>query len=420
MVKQPDLAEQSDSGLKDWPEGLISRIPYWVYSDPDVYRREQERIFDGPHWSYVGLTIEIPKAGDFKSTFIGERPVVVVRNREGRVSVFENHCPHRGIKFCQKDFGNASKIICPYHQWTFNLDGKLLGVPFKRGVKGQGGMPEDFNTEDHGLRKLQVTERNGVIFASFDPKVPNLEEYLGERMLGYFDRVFNGRELKLLGYLRQRIPANWKLMHENIKDPYHTALMHVFFVTFGLFRADHEGAMEIDETGRHATLVTKGSKEGHLHEATAGVDTFKEGMKLNDRSIIDVVEEGFWNGYRAVIQSLFPNVIIYQNMNSLGTRQILPRGAGSFDFVWTLFGFADDSEEMTQRRLRHASLFGPSGYVSMDDGEVLAMAQRGLETFPDMMALAELGGKEACSADHVITETAIRSLYKYYQTIMKR
>ena len=95
-------------------------------------------------------------------------------------------------------------------------------------------MPDDFATADHSLTKLKVACRGGVVFASFDHDVEPLKEFLGPTILSYFDRLFNGRELTLLGYNRQRIPGNWKLMMENIKDPYHPGLLHVWFVTFGL------------------------------------------------------------------------------------------------------------------------------------------------------------------------------------------
>ena len=108
-------------------------------------------------------------------------------------------------------------------------------------------MPDDFELSDHGLSSLPVATRHGVVFASLGSP-PVLDEYLGETMLGWFDRVFDGRDLELLGYMRQRVPANWKLMFENIKDPYHASLLHVFLVTFGLFRADNPSVTEMDET----------------------------------------------------------------------------------------------------------------------------------------------------------------------------
>jgi salicylate 5-hydroxylase large subunit len=100
-------------------------------------------------------------------------------------------------------------------------------------------MPADFDMAQHGLRKLAVTQRNGVVFASFGQPEP-FEEYLGPKLTPLFDRIFDGRELKVLGYSRQLTPANWKLMCEHIKDAYHAGLLHVFLLSFGLNRTvDH-------------------------------------------------------------------------------------------------------------------------------------------------------------------------------------
>jgi salicylate 5-hydroxylase large subunit len=101
-------------------------------------------------------------------------------------------------------------------------------------------MPKDFKLEEHGLTKLKVATRGGVVFASFDHEVESLEAFLGHTILKYFDRTFNGRKLTILGYRRQRIPGHWKLMQENIKDPYHPGLLHTWFSTFGLWRADNK------------------------------------------------------------------------------------------------------------------------------------------------------------------------------------
>jgi salicylate 5-hydroxylase large subunit len=223
-----------------WLEPGSSRIPNWVYTDSEVFAREQQRIFAGPSWLYVCLESEIPKPGDFKRSRLGTVEVVAVRDRVGEIGVLVNRCAHRSAQFCSATRGSVKEFVCPYHQWTYDLGGKLLGVPFRRGFRGQGGMPDDFRLEEHGLQSLAVTRRHGVVFASFSAETEPLEQYLGDNMLGYFDRVFDGRQLVVLGYLRQRIPSNWKLMFENIKDPYHASLLHVFLVTFGLFR-DRDG-----------------------------------------------------------------------------------------------------------------------------------------------------------------------------------
>ncbi|MDB6000980.1 MAG: putative aromatic-ring-hydroxylating dioxygenase, alpha subunit, partial [Rhizobacter sp.] len=220
-----------------WDTDGTSRIPFMAYIGGAQHEKELERFFYRKHWCYVGLEAEIPNPGDFKRTVIGERSVLLVRDAKGGINVVENVCAHRGMEFCRERHGNRKGFVCPYLQWSYTLQGDLLGVPFRRGVKQDGkfngGMPEDFNTAEHGLNKLKVATRGGVVFASFDPEVESLEDFMGPAILGYFDRLFNGRKLTLLGYNRQRIPGNWKLMQENIKDPYHPGLLHTWFVTFG-------------------------------------------------------------------------------------------------------------------------------------------------------------------------------------------
>jgi salicylate 5-hydroxylase large subunit len=235
-------------------------------------------------------------------------------------------------------------------------------------------------------------------------------------VLRFYDRTYDGRPLKLLGYSRQRIPANWKLMMENIKDPYHAGLLHVFFVTFGLFRADQKSSVEVDPSGRHGVLVSRKGEQVR-NELTQDMRQFQEGLKLEDPRIMDVVHE--WKGEETVaMQTIFPSVILQQQVNSLSTRHIVPRGPGSFDFVWTHFGYADEDEAMTTRRLRQANLFGPAGFVSADDGEVIEMSQEGLAPYPGSVALVEMGGRDTGRTDHMVTETAIRAMYRYYREVM--
>ena len=401
---------------RKWPTAGNSKIPYWVYSDPDIYTQELEKIFYGPHWSYVGLEAEIPNIGDFKTSMIGERPLIVTRSAEDKISVMENKCAHRGVQFCREKLGNAKELVCPYHQWVYDLDGDLQGVPYLRGVKRQGGMPKAFNRKEHGLRKLKSEVVNGVVWATFATDTPPFEEYMGPRMYKHYTRVYSGKKLKVLGYNRQRIPGNWKLMMENIKDPYHAGLLHVFFVTFGLFRADQDSAVDIDETGRHGILISrKGEQE--KNNLTKDLRNFDESFKLEDDRILDYKHE--WDGDDTVgMITVFPSIILQQQVNSLSTRQILPRGPNEFDFVWTHFGYEDDDDEMTERRLRQANLFGPAGLVSADDGEIIEFAQDGLKAFKHDEALAMMSGDEITCTDHMVTETAIRGMYRYYREIM--
>jgi len=408
-----------------WESEGTSRIPFMAYTDPDQHKKELERFFYNKHWNYVGLEAEIPNAGDFKRTVVGERSVIMVRDADGGISVVENVCAHRGMQFCRERHGNRKEFVCPYHQWSYTLKGDLQGVPFRRGVKQDGkvngGMPADFKPAENGLTKLKVATRGGVVFASFDHDVEPLEDFLGPTILRWFDRLFDGRALKLYGYNRQRIPGNWKLMQENIKDPYHPGLLHTWFVTFGLWRADNKSQLVMDSRFRHAAMIsTRGSSGAPSQELqVTRVSSFKADMKLEDPRFLDIVGEEWWGGPTAVMTTIFPSVILQQQVNSVSTRHIQPDGHGAFDFVWTHFGFADDSEDMTQRRLRQANLFGPAGFVSADDGEVIELSQQGFEQKPFHRTLAELGGTDVADADHMVTETLIRGMYRYWREVME-
>jgi salicylate 5-hydroxylase large subunit len=439
--------------LSRWNGTGSSRVPFWAYTDAQLYQRELEKIFYGEHWCYVGLEVEIPKLGDYKLTWVGERQVIMVRDRKNLgklesdpkfldtgIRVVENRCAHRGVRFCQQPHGNARSFVCPYHQWTYKLNGELAGLPFKNGVKDgecvNGGMPADFDVKQHGLTRLRVAVLHGLVFATFSEQAEPLEDYLGPEVMPWLDRIFKGRQLALLGYNRQRIPGNWKLMMENIKDPYHPGLLHTWFVTFGLWRADQKSRMVMDKDGRHAVMISRRNDapqvaDGGANAAvTEGVTSFKANMTLNDSRLLDVVPEPWWKiddpshpgidiNPTVTMITLFPSLIIQQQVNSLSTRHIVPRGEGEFDFVWTHFGFADDTPEMTQRRLRQANLFGPAGFVSADDGEVIEFSQDGFRQWgEDGSTLCELGGTGTGGTEHMVTETLIRSMYAYWKKVM--
>ena len=412
--------------LPRWEAAHTARIPFDIYTSEALHREELQRFFYRGHWCYVGLEAEVPMPGDFRRSVVGERSVIMSRVDDGSIHVVENVCAHRGMRFCRVRGGQAKEFVCPYHQWSYTLQGDLQGVPMRRGVKQdgrvQGGMPADFDTAQHGLTKLRVAVRGGVVFATFDEHAPLFEDYIGPQILGWFDRLFDGRKLRILGYNRQRIPGNWKLMQENIKDPYHPGLLHTWFVTFGLWRADNRSQLVMDDQHRHAAMISTRGAAGQAAGAAAGVtqvSSFKAGMQLHDPSILDIVPEPWWGGPTAVMTTLFPSVILQQQVNSVSVRHIQPRGVGAFDFVWTHFGFEDDDEAMTERRLKQANLFGPAGFVSADDGEVIEFSQQSFESKPGHRTLAELGGREVGDTDHMVTETLIRGMYEYWRKVME-
>jgi len=103
---------ESLSVAYSWPQEGVRRIPYWVYTDPAVYALEQRRIFQGSTWNYAGLEAEIPTPGDFKSTFVGDCPIVVTRSKDGALHGFVNRCAHRGSSVCRARYGNAKDFTC--------------------------------------------------------------------------------------------------------------------------------------------------------------------------------------------------------------------------------------------------------------------------------------------------------------------
>lgn len=402
-----------------WPAEGLTRIPDWIYTSEEIYAREQERIFQGGTWNYVGLEAEIPKAGDFRRSYVGAVPVVVSRAQDGGIYVFENRCRHRGAEFCRDLRGNNPQFVCPYHQWTYDLKGDLVGVPFRRGLRGKGGMPEDFRLDQNGLLRLNVTTRGGVIFASFDHDIEPLEAYLGANILTDFDATFDGRKIKVLGYYRNKMRGNWKLYHENLKDPYHATLLHTYLVTFGLMVAGQRTAVIVDPSGRHGTLA---SAMGEVDpEATAESKSqmrkFEEDYTLEDDRVVSYRPE-FDSPWTVTMLTIWPNLIVQRELNTLGVRQIVPKGPHEFDLYWTMFGFEDDDEEMTKLRLCQANLMGPAGYLGAEDNEVIAFVQEGLRRSLTAEAILELDGDSEGSTEHIISEAAIRAMYRHYREVM--
>jgi salicylate 5-hydroxylase large subunit len=415
-----------DHHLPQWPGEGLTRIPHAVYTDEAIYEREQERIFRGAAWNYVGLEAEVPNPGDFVKSFVAETPVIVTRDAGGGVNVLVNRCPHKGVQFCQEAAGNTRTFACPYHQWSFDLKGSLQGLPFRRGVDGQGGFSPEFDFATHGLDRLHVTTHRGAIFASFSAETAPFASYLGDSNLGYFERVFDGRRLRVLGKMKQRVATNWKTLVENFKDPYHATLLHVFFATFGIWRAGQRTEVRIDPTGGSSTLVQTSpvvleKKRADEIEAdiAAQMKVFKKDfMALADPTILRVLREFPEDEDTVTMQTLWPNCAIHQNLNSLGVRLALPRGPNAIEIHWTFFGYEGDSPEITERRLLHANFFGPGGLVTGDDIEVWQLNQRGVRTTPPGVCRVEAGGSSTADADFVITESAVRAFYKHYRRVM--
>lgn len=412
---------RNGTGSAIWPEPGYTRIPYALYNDPDIYLAEREKIFMGPTWNYLALECEIPNPGDYKATTVGDVPVVVVRAKDGTINAFENRCAHRGALLCLEKFGNARAFTCVYHAWSYDQSGALTGVAFEKGVKGEGGMPPSFKREDHNLRTLKIATKASMVFGSFDPAVPPLDDYLGKEVCARIDRVLP-RPAKVLGYNTQVLRNNWKLYAENVKDPYHASILHLFFTTFKVNRLTQKGGIIVDPSGAHhvSYSMIDGNDAG-TDQSSAEYESAKlrsdSDFGLKEPALLDGLDE-FGDGITLQILSIFPSLVLQQIRNSLVVRQIVPKGPDKAEVIWTHYGFEEDEEELLQHRLRQANMVGPAGYISMEDGAVGAFIQRALPGAADDSSVMLMGGETAESQESRATETSIRGFWKAYRGLM--
>jgi len=402
-----------------WPALDYSRVPYRLYHDAEIYEAEQERIFRGPVWSCLGLDAEIPNPGDFRATWVGDTPVVVNRDAAGVVRAFVNRCAHRGALVRRELAGNAKQHICLYHQWCYGLDGSLQAIPFRRGIRGKGGLDPGFELQEHGLRRLRVEAVAGVLFGTMAEDAEPLQDYLGAPVVAQLRRLFD-RPVEVLGYNRQRVRGNWKLYAENTRDNYHASLLHEFLVTFGLDRSTQTGGVRMDARHRHnITWAEAGSDDEELvRQAYGGAGVRNDYLSLREPALVAFHPE-HGDRLNIAITSVFPSSVFVQISNSLAVRQIRPRGVDEFEVFQTMFGYQDDPPEMKLHRLRQANLVGPAGLVSMEDGEAIELAHRASKPDRDRMTVIELGGAGIISdRDYRVTDVPLRGFWSYYAELL--
>jgi anthranilate 1,2-dioxygenase large subunit len=412
-------ANPTPGELAIFPHADGSRVPYKVFSSEAVYLREQERIYRGPTWNFLGLEAEIPKPGDYKSSFVGDTPVVMTRAEDGTLAAWVNRCAHRGAIVCRLPRGNALSHSCVYHQWSYGSKGNLQGVPFRRGQKDATGMPKDFNPANHNLRQLRVESYRGLVFATFSDSVAPLAEYIGPEMRPFVDRIFH-KPVVYLGCTRQYSDSNWKLYLENVKDPYHASLLHMFHTTFNIFRVGMKARCIPDAaTGLHSIIYVSKS-EADLNAGAyqaQQIRSYDERFKLEDSSIL-ALEQEYDEVTTNHIQPIFPQLVIQQIHNTLVARQLLPKGPDHFELVFHFFGYEDDTKELRKLRIKQANLVGPAGYISMEDTEATELVQRGTARDGDLASVIEMSRAAPDEQGTLITESLIRRFWVGYQTLM--
>ncbi|CAP44086.1 probable Ring hydroxylating alpha subunit [Bordetella petrii] len=342
----------------------------------------------------------------------------MTRTEGGQVVTWVNKCAHRGATICRLQKGNALNHTCVYHQWNYNAAGDLQGVPFRRGHGEMKGMPSTFKTADHGLRRLRTEVYRGLVFATFSDTVENLISYIGPEMVGYLDRIFH-KPIVFLGTSRCTSRSNWKIYLENVKDPYHASLLHTFLTTFNIFRIGNDTRSLAEQRGLHSMMLAFKSTVGAEQYTGQNIKTMNDKLRLEDPSILRLIPEYSDGPSTNHIQTIFPQLVVQQIMNSLVARQIIPKSPNEFELVFLYFGYEDDTPEMRELRLMQANLAGPAGYISMEDTEAGELVQEGVQAEPwDSHSFVEMAMEAPNQENTAISEEMVRRFWLAYEALM--
>lgn len=206
------------------PESLISTLPGRYYTDPAIFALEQAKVFEDM-WFCTVRTSDIPTAGSFRTVEVGSESVVVTRNRKGEFRAFLNVCRHRGARICMEESGEGRKSFqCPYHAWTYDLDGKLIAAP------NLTKMP-DIDRVEYGLRNVHVREWLGYLWVSLAQEPPEFEATVLQEVVDRLGEVenldhYDVANLSVGRRIVYDVKANWKLIIENFMECYHCATIH--------------------------------------------------------------------------------------------------------------------------------------------------------------------------------------------------
>jgi 3-phenylpropionate/trans-cinnamate dioxygenase subunit alpha len=346
--------------LVDDGNGLVSRP---IFIEPEIYEQELERIF-ARCWLYLCHETQIPRPGDFLTTYMGEDPVLVVRDNDGRVHAFLNVCRHRGNRLCRADAGNAASFTCAYHGWTYRNDGRLVGVPYlKEAYHGE------LERDRWGLMPVaQLDDYKGLYFATFDPQAPPLRDYLGA-MTWYLDTFFDRREggIELIGGVHKWImPCNWKFPAENFAgDGYHVPWSHISAVRTGSggdFRVKPDAEGRALSLGNGHSIMTVGPDmvaDPPAAEILAYEERILPEMKQRLGARLQVG--------KPIAGTVFPNFSMLRP-TSRTIRVWHPRGPDKTEvWAWIFVDKAAPPEVKKALRLAGARVFGPGGTFEQDD-----------------------------------------------------
>jgi len=340
--------------LVRWPH-KVNEIPKEVFDREDVWRLESQRIFHGPEWHPVAHEGEIPNLGDFKTFYLAEVPLLIVRGEDNQVRVFFNSCAHRGNQLETATCGNKREFECPYHRWLFDSTGRLRGAP------SSNDFSPSFTWEKYGLTEIRTAASSGLIFVTMSDQTPDLDTYLG-RIKPPLTRLLGGDgRLRLLGYQKVIYTTNWKAYADN--DGYHAPLLHAAFKLLNW------------QGGKGTQSATE---NGHMVFDSELTIPDNAGF-LEDASLIEF--RGTTSSKGSIVLSIFPLTVLTKHLDMINVRFAIARGADKTEVHYAYFHHADDDADMIRHRLRQSSnMLGPTGLVSMEDASVFHRIQVGSHT----------------------------------------
>lgn len=366
-----------------------------VYTDPALYQLEMERIY-GRAWIYVGHDSQVPNPGDFHATRIGDQDVVMVRASDRQVHVLYNRCPHKGAQVVPEGCGNTGKFFrCPYHAWTFKLDGAHLAAPLRAGFEGTCYDPKH---PDFSMRKLaRVESYRGFVFASQAAEGPALQEFLGgviSSIDNLCDRSPVGEVEVAGGVFRVWQNSNWKVFYENLHDTMHAQVTHESSVVAARDQARAMGEMPLElhimdgngepyEFWEKLDLCAYDNGHGYME----GI--FNPGAAERDpvmRAHADALEAAYGpERTREILGMNRHNTIIYGSGSPHTVfqqfRVIRPVAVDRTMIEIQTFRLKGAPEAVFRRSLMYANVINsPSSNVMADDVELYARCQKGNQT----------------------------------------